>query len=79
LAAQEIQIGQSHQPIQLGSVVLQASVTGLAKAELAFDDSENMFDAGSDRRVFAVAVVLTLATRQVFAGLAFVVDAPAQA
>ena len=55
---------------------LQAPVTGLSKAKLAFDDSKNVFNAGSDRRVFAVA--LSLAARQVFAGLAFVVDTPTQ-
>ncbi len=72
LAAQQIQIRQARQPIDLCGVFLQAPVTVLAETELAFDDLENMLDGGADRRVFAVA--LTLATRQVFAGLAFVVD-----
>jgi alpha-D-ribose 1-methylphosphonate 5-phosphate C-P lyase len=54
---------------------IPSPVTRLAEAEFAFDDQKDMLNAGSDRRVFAIA----LATRLVFAGLAFIVGTPAQA
>ncbi len=40
LQAQQIQIGQTYQPVYLGGVLLLAQVMGLAKAELAFDGHE---------------------------------------
>lgn len=49
----------------------QAPVAGLAEAELAFDDTEDVFHPGPHRRLLAVA--LFLFGRQVLVGLALLV------
>jgi len=45
LPPEQVQIGQSHQQVDLRCIFLQASIAGLLKAELLFDDPENMLHA----------------------------------
>jgi hypothetical protein len=45
LPPEQVQIGQPHQQVDLRCIFLQASIAGLLKAELLFDDPENMLHA----------------------------------
>ena len=73
--AQQVQVGQANQQVDLRGVLRQTPVADLAEAELAFDDAENMFNPRPHRGLFAVA--LFLFGRQVLFRFALVVDTPA--